>query len=111
MSKKSTPDKRDELLKDLSKIIHDMVVANQAAYIEWKYGGGAEAAMQWIENGLDGPGHIPHPDEPWGKEAQAYYDANKSDPWPQCPCGRPSNQMAGGRGYCSYACYKKGTFQ
>jgi hypothetical protein len=33
----------------------------------------------------------PHPDEdePYGKEAQAYFDANRSDPFPTCTnCGR-----------------------
>lgn len=40
-------------------IIHNMVVANQSAWIEWKQGRGADAAMNWIQNGLIGPGHIP----------------------------------------------------
>lgn len=58
----------------LCQCIHNMVVAEQAAWIEWKHGRGADAAMQWIENGLIGPGHIP--DVPDGADAQAYYNAN-----------------------------------
>ena len=104
-------ERRARIMKDMSTVIHDYTVVMQAAYIEWKRGKGADAAMQWIENTLWGPGHIPSPDEPWGKEAQAYYDANRSDPFPTCPCGRPSNQLANGRGYCSEACYKKGAWQ
>ncbi len=70
-------------LQQAYRIIHDMVTANQAAWIEWQHGRGAEAAMTWIHNGLIGPGHIPDEDSSWGKEAQAYYDANKCDPLPR----------------------------
>lgn len=90
---------------ELSSMFHDQIVAQQAAWIEWKHGGGAEAGMQWIENGLDGPGHIPDEDEPYGKEAQAWFDANKSDPFPACPCGRPSNILWMGHGFCCNAHY------
>lgn len=58
----------------LSQVVHNMVVANQASWIEWKHGSGAEAAMLWIENGLAGPGHIPT-----GTDAQTYFDANYDD--------------------------------
>lgn len=85
----------------LSKIVHNMVVAEQAAWIEWQHGEGAEAAMHWIGNGLAGPGHIPNEAEPYGKDAQAWYDANKADPFPTCYCGRPSNILHMGKGYCS----------
>ncbi len=91
--------------KELSGMFHDQVVAQQAAWIEWKHGNGAEDAMQWIENGLCGPGHIPDEDEPYGKEAQAWFDANKSDPIPVCACGRPSNTFWMGHGFCSEAHY------
>ena len=57
---------------------HNNVVAMQAAWIEWQYGEGAEGAMEWIENTLAGPGLIPEPDEPHYREAQAYFDANRS---------------------------------
>lgn len=67
--------------RELGGIIHDMTVANQAAWIEWKHGGGAEEAMQWIENGLTGPGMIPGEadddipeDDPILRNAQAYFD-------------------------------------
>ena len=90
----------EESGKQLSAMFHDKVVGEQAAYIEWQHGKGAEAGMQWIANGLWGPGLIPDEDEPWGTEAQAYYDANKSDPFPQCFCGRPSNQLWMGKGAC-----------
>lgn len=89
------------LCDTLSKIVHNMVVAEQAAWIEWQHGKGAEAAMRWIGNGLAGPGHIPDETEPYGKEAQAWYDANKADPFPACYCGRPSNILHMGNGYCS----------
>lgn len=95
-----TEERKDKLLKEFSNIIHDLIVANQAAWIEWKHGQGAEAAMQWIENGLVGPGHIPDEDEPYGTEAQAWMDKNRSDPMPVCFCGRPSNTMWMGQGFC-----------
>ncbi|WP_241132615.1 hypothetical protein [Achromobacter insuavis] len=89
------------LCDTLSKIVHNMVVAEQAAWIEWQHGEGAEAGMRWIGNGLAGPGHIPNEAEPYAKEAQAWYDANKADPFPTCYCGRPSNILHLGKGYCS----------
>jgi|GEM_PF-2005324 len=89
--------------QELGNMFHDQIVAQQAAWIEWQHGAGAEAGMQWIENGLCGPGHIPDEDEPYGTEAQAYFDANKSDPFPACYCGRPSNILWMGKGFCSDA--------
>ena len=82
-------------------------VANQAAWIEWKHGRGADAAMQWIHNGLAGPGHLPDDEEPWGKEAQAYFDANCANPLPPCACGRPSNILWMGQGFCCDDHYRK----
>lgn len=99
---------RLKLNREFSSIIHDAVVANQAAYIEWRHGKGAEGGMQWVENGLAGPGHIPREHAPYGKEAQAYFDANKSDRFPTCYCGRPSNILHMGSGYCCDAHYEKG---
>ncbi|MCU8942201.1 hypothetical protein OE519_00265 [Pseudomonas aeruginosa] len=96
-----------ELANDLGKIIHDMTVAQQAAWIEWKHGKGSDAAMTWIHNGLVGPGFIPDEDEPYGKEAQAWYDANRADPFPACFCGRPSNSLWMGKGFCSNAHYEQ----
>ncbi|KAB0584789.1 hypothetical protein F7Q92_02900 [Ideonella dechloratans] len=96
-----------KLTNDLGKIIHDMTVAQQAAWIEWQHGKGADAAMTWIHNGLAGPGFIPDEDEPYGKEAQAWYDANRADPFPTCFCGRPSNSLWMGKGFCSSAHYEQ----
>ncbi|WP_313064631.1 hypothetical protein [Achromobacter animicus] len=101
--------RKADLIAELSNIIHDMTVAQQAAWIEWQHGAGADAAMQWIENGLAGPGHIPDGAEPYGKEAQAWYDANKADPFPACYCGRPSNILHMGNGYCSTEHYNAAT--
>lgn len=89
-----------ELLGILGKVIHDLTVGQQAAWIEWRHGDGAEAGMRWVHNGLAGPGHIPDEDAPYGKEAQAYFNANCSDPIPQCACGRPSGQLWMGHGAC-----------
>jgi hypothetical protein len=99
------PPSKDRI--DLCYIIHDMVVAQQAAWIEWQHGEGAEAAMRWIHNGLCGPGHIPDEDAPYGKEPQAYFDANKSDPFPPCTCGRPSNTLWMGQGFCCDEHYRE----
>ena len=93
--------------KELSSFLHDEIVAQQAAWIEWRHGAGAEAAMSWIENGLCGPGHIPDEESPYGKEAQAWFDANKSDPFPLCQCGRPSNSLWMGKGFCSNEHYNE----
>lgn len=93
-------DRLEKHLKQAHKIMHDQTVANQAAWIEWQHGRGAEAGMQWIENGLRGPGHIPQDSEPYGKESQAYFDANRCDPMPECICGRPSNQLWMDYGAC-----------
>lgn len=96
------------LIDTLSKTVHDMVVAEQAAWIEWQHGAGAEVAMHWISNGLAGPGHIPDEAAPYGKEAQAWFDANKAEPFPPCHCGRPSNILRMGNGYCSEKHYRIG---
>ena len=53
----------------LDHVVHAM----RAAWIEWKYGNGSEAAMCWIENTLDGPDQIPDVKET-GTDAQAYFD-------------------------------------
>jgi len=47
----------------------------QAAWIEWMHGRGADAAMQWIENTLDGPGLIPDTEGEQAPDAQAFFDA------------------------------------
>jgi hypothetical protein len=72
--------------REFGKVIHNMTVGNQAAWIEWQRGGGAEEAMGWIENGLIGPGLIPgdceddiDANDPILKNAQAYYDKYSDD--------------------------------
>lgn len=102
---KAKNERLQKALNELAGIFHDQIVAQQAAYIEWQHGAGAEAAMGWIENGLCGPGHIPDEDAPYGKEAQAWFDANKHEPFPACPCGRPSNILWMGKGFCCNAHY------
>lgn len=66
----------EKQLQQFGEAIHQILTANQAAWIEWKHGKGAEAAMEWVENGLIGPGLIPDEAEPWAKEAQAWYNAH-----------------------------------
>lgn len=94
-----------EALIERAKSMHDLLLVMQVALIEWKHGKGAEAGFQWLVNTLRGPGLLPSPDEPYGKEAQAYFDANKSDPFPTCFCGRPSNQLWMSQGFCSQEHY------
>ena len=48
-------DKEREHLKMITDMHHDLLVVMQAALIEWKHGEGAEAALRWIVNTLDGP--------------------------------------------------------
>lgn len=96
-----------DLAKSLGHICQDQVVLMQAAYIEWKHGAGAEAAMRWIRNTLAGPGNVPAPEEPYAREAQAYFDANRASPLPICSCGRPSNIGWMGKGFCSEVHYQE----
>jgi len=65
----------EKALLDFGWMIHDDMTVMQAAWIEWKHGGGAEAAMEWIENSLDGPGLIP---DDAIVDAQEFFDANVS---------------------------------
>lgn len=102
----SNEDKRKAFLKELANLHHDLLVTMQAAWIEWKHGAGADAAMQWIENTLAGPGLIPSEQAPYGKEAQAFMSANRSDPLPQCACGRPSHIGWMAQGFCSEQHYR-----
>jgi len=85
-----------------AKIMHDLLVGNQAAWIEWQRGAGAEAAMTWVQNSLMGVG-VPDEGAPWATEPQAWWDANKAEPFPTCFCGRPSNWLSRGRGFCGEA--------
>lgn len=96
-------EQRQRLYTELVHGLHDKICGQQAAYIEWKHGKGAEAAMAWVVNDLAGPGFIPDENAPWGKEAQAFFDANKVEPFPVCTCGRPSNILWMGKGFCCRA--------
>lgn len=96
MNKKDT-----ERYKLLASINHDLCVSMQAAWIEWRHGKGAEAAMGWIQNTLTGPGLIPDSEAPYGKEAQAWMDSQRSEPLPECSCGRRSHIGWMGKGFCS----------
>ncbi|QPR34499.1 hypothetical protein I6G96_26865 [Delftia acidovorans] len=102
---KAENERLQKAINELAGMFHDQIVAQQAAYIEWQHGAGAEAAMAWIENGLCDPGHIPDEDAPYGNEAQAWFDANKHEPFPACTCGRPSNILWIGKGFCCNAHY------
>lgn len=97
----------NDTVKLISEALHDHIVVMQAALIEWKHGGGAEAALGWIENTLCGPGLLPDAASPYGTEAQAYFDANRSNPFPLCPCGRPSNILWMGKGFCCDAHFRE----
>ena len=66
--------KQIELSNDLSWCMHDLITAQQAAWIEWQHGKGADAAMDWIHNGPSGPGNIPD-----GTDPQKWFDANCAD--------------------------------
>lgn len=64
-------------LMNMGFVVEHQVLAMQAAWIEWKHGDGAEAAMQWIENTLDGPDLLPRDEH--GTDAQAFFDREIAD--------------------------------
>jgi len=76
-------------IDSLGRILHWKIVGEQAAWIEWQHGRGAEAAMMWIHNGLCGPGHLPDEDEPHGKQAQAWFDTHCPDIFGPVPVPKP----------------------
>lgn len=85
----------------LAALLNDNIVVMQAAWIEWKRGGGAEQAMVWIHNTLWGPGLIP--EGPYDHDAQKWFDGNRSDPYPRCWCGEPAHMMRDDVSACSDA--------
>lgn len=99
--------KEKEHMKMLVDLHQDAIVVMQAALIEWQHGKGAEAALQWLVNTLVGPGLLPDEDEPYGKDAQLYFNEHRANPWPRCECGNPSHIIFNGKGYCCDAHYQK----
>lgn len=58
-------------IKELDLLFGRYLLGMRASVIEWQHGKGADAAMQWIWNGLAGPGELPPEDE---TQAQFYFD-------------------------------------
>lgn len=59
------------LVKEMDLTFGRYLLGMRAAVIEWQHGQGADAGMQWIWNGLRGPGELPPEEE---TQAQAYFD-------------------------------------
>lgn len=58
-------------IKEMDRLFGRHILGNKSAVIEWTDGQGAEKAMEWIWNGLMGPGYLP-PDEE--RDAQGYFN-------------------------------------
>lgn len=58
-------------VKEIDLLFGRYLLGMRAAVVEWQKGKGADAAIQWIWNGLRGPGELPPEDE---TQAQAYFD-------------------------------------
>lgn len=58
-------------VKELDLLFGRYLLGMKASVIEMDHGRGAAAAMQWIINGLEGPGELPPEDE---LDAQAFFD-------------------------------------
>ena len=58
-------------IKELDLLFGRYLLGMRSSVIEWQHGQRADAAMQWIWNGLAGPGELPPEDE---TQAQAYFD-------------------------------------
>ena len=59
------------LVKEMDLLFGRYLLGMRASVVEWQKGKGADAAMQWIWNGLRGPGELPPEEE---MQAQAYFD-------------------------------------
>ncbi|WP_230387616.1 hypothetical protein [Pseudomonas guariconensis] len=59
------------LIKEMDLMFRRTLLGMRGAVIEWQHGQGADAGMQWICNGLRGPGELPPEEE---TQAQAYFD-------------------------------------
>jgi len=73
MNKDEQIKKLKEQLQLTNSIIHNMIVADQSAYIAYK-NGDIDNAFEWIENGLFGPGHLPENNN--NLTPQKWYDTN-----------------------------------
>lgn len=58
-------------VKELDLMFGRYLLGMRASVVEWQKGKGADAAMQWIWNGLRGPGELPPEEE---TQSQAYFD-------------------------------------
>lgn len=76
MSDDATPNRARAALA-FGFLVEHQAIAMQAAWIEWRHGRGAEAAMGWIENTLDGPDLLPEVED--GADPQAFFDAAMKD--------------------------------
>ncbi|WP_313740496.1 hypothetical protein [Pseudomonas sp.] len=59
------------LVKEMDLMFGRVLLGMRGAVIEWQHGQGADAGMQWIWNGLLGPGELPPEGE---TQAQSYFD-------------------------------------
>lgn len=59
------------LVKEMDLMFGRYLLGMRASVVEWQHGKDAAAAMQWIWNGLAGPGELPPEEE---TQAQAYFD-------------------------------------
>lgn len=62
-------------VRESNDTLAHIILALQAAWIEWKHGDGGEHAMAWIENTLNGGDCLP--DDTAGTDAQAYFDRDR----------------------------------
>lgn len=96
-----TEKQAEDLARKYAERFEEMIVVMQAAWIEWKHGSGPEAAMIWIHNTLAGPGLIPDPSEPFGRDSQNWFAHHRPNAFPPCvKCGAPGRVMVGKEGYC-----------
>lgn len=59
------------LVKEMDLMFGRTLLGMRGAVIEWQHGQGADAGMQWIWNGLVGPGELPPEEE---TQSQVYFD-------------------------------------
>lgn len=93
-----------EIIRTSNQIIHDKVVIQQCALIEFSKGDNL-AAERWIYNDLSGPGFIPNTDDPYHDNADLWWGANNSDPLRKCACGNPSYIIMDNVTACSEECW------